>query len=168
MEAIKFSNLFDIKIEEKSKQLPSMYWIPKMHKKSVGTIFIIPFKKCTTKPLSKIISNILKVIYKHVESFHKTSRLFSETNKFWVVQNCFPFLNYLNKINVRKKATRISTFDFATLYITISHDLLIDVLKDIICFVFDSSYRNKLGFSQNSLVKNCYFTVGNNILKHIT
>ena len=32
MEAIKFSNLFDIKIEEESKQLPSMYQIPKMHK----------------------------------------------------------------------------------------------------------------------------------------
>ena len=30
-EAIKFSYLFDTKIEE-SKQLPSMYWIPKMLK----------------------------------------------------------------------------------------------------------------------------------------
>ena len=102
------------------------------------------------------------------KGLHKKSRFFYGTNKFWVVQNSFPILNYLNKISLRKKATRISTFDFATLYITISHDLLIDVLKDIICFVFDSSCRNKLGFSQNSLVKNCYFTVGNNILKHIT
>ena len=90
---------------------------------------------------------------------------------------------------LEKKATRISTFDFATLYTTIPHDLLINVLKDIISFVFDSSCRNKLGFSQNSvywtskgkdnrvfdkdsltdavslLVKNCYFAVGNNIFK---
>ena len=71
-----------------------------------------------------------------MECFHKKSRFFSGTNKFWVVQNSFPILSNLNKINVRKKATRISTFDFATLYTTISHDLLIDVLKDIICFVF--------------------------------
>ena len=71
MEAIKFSNLFDIKIEEESEQLPSMYWIPKMNEKPVGARFIIASKKCTTKPLSKIISNIFKTIYKHVESFHK-------------------------------------------------------------------------------------------------
>ena len=58
-EAIKFSNLFDIKIEEESEQLPSMYWIPKMNEKPVGARFIIASKKCTTKPLSKIISNIL-------------------------------------------------------------------------------------------------------------
>ena len=62
-------------------------------------------------------------------------------------------------------------------------------LKISFFFVFDSSCRNKLGFSQNSvywtskgkgnrvfdkdslreavslLIKNCYFAVGNNILK---
>ena len=90
-------------------------------------------------------SNIFKVIFKHVECFHKKSRFFSGTNKFWVVQNSFPILHYLNKINVRKKATYISTFDFATLYTTIPRELLINVLKDIICC------RNKLGFSQNSV-----------------
>ena len=131
---------------------------------------------------SKLFTSMWKI-------FIKKSRFFSGTNKFWVVQNSFPILKYLNKINVRKKATHISTFDFATLYRTIPHDLLIDVLKNIICLVFDSSYRNKLGFSQNSLywtskgkynrvfdkdslsdavsllIKNCYFTIGNNILK---
>ena len=76
------------------------------------------------------------------------------------------------------------TIHIQYIYTTIPHDLLIDVLKDIICFVFDSSCRNKLGFSQNSvyltskekdnrvfdkdslsdavslLIKNFYFTVG--------
>ena len=63
------------------------------------------------------------------KGLHKKSRFFSGTNKFWVVQNSFPILNYLNKINLRKKATRISTFDFAILYTTIPHDILIDVLN---------------------------------------
>ena len=60
-ETINFCKRFGIQIEEKSKQLPSMYWIPKMHKKPVGARFIISSKKCTTKSLSKIISNIFKV-----------------------------------------------------------------------------------------------------------
>ena len=46
-ETINFCKRFEIQIEEKSKQLPSMYWIPKMHKKPVGARFIIAFKKCT-------------------------------------------------------------------------------------------------------------------------
>ena len=75
-EAIKFSNLFDIKIEKESKQLPSMYWIPKMNEKPVGARFIIASKKCTTKPslklfqiFSKLFTNMWKVFLNKPVSF---------------------------------------------------------------------------------------------------
>ena len=55
----KFSNLFDIKIEEESKQLPSMYWIPKMNKKPVGARFII----------AKLFTSMWKVFIKKAVSF---------------------------------------------------------------------------------------------------
>ena len=136
-----------------------------------------------------LVFKVFKVLYKHVESFHKKSRFFSGYNKFWVVQNSSPIIHHLNRINAKKKAKRISTFDFSTLYTTIPHDLLIEVLSKIISFVFDSSCRNKLGFSKKSvywtskgkdnrvftrdsliecvsfLIQNCFFKVGNQILK---
>ena len=180
---------FGLELTEKMKTLPIMYWTPKMHKNPVGCRFIIASKTCSTKPLSCAVSMVFKVLYKHVENFHHKSRFFSGFNKFWVVQNSSPVVNHLNRINAKKKAKRISTFDFATLYTTLPHDLLIAVLSEIINFVFDSGCRNKLGFSHSSvywttkgkdnrfftntslsecvsfLIKNCFFKVGNAILR---
>ena len=100
-----------------------------------------------------------------------------------------PIVDKLNKINMKKNAKRISTFDFSTLYTTIPHGLLIDALSQIITFVFKSSERNKIGFLHSSiywtskgkekifftetsfiqavsfLIERFYFTVGNLVLK---
>ena len=180
---------FGLTLSEKFKTLPIMYWIPKMHKNPIGCRFIVASKTCSSKPLTQVISKVFKVIYRHVENFHKKSRFFSGFSKFWVVENSFPVIEHLNRINAKKKAKRISTFDFATLYTTLPHDLLVTVLTSIIKFVFDGSCRNKLGFSDHSvywtsagkddrfftkesladcvsfLIKNCCFKVGNHILK---
>ena len=95
----------------------------------------------------------------------------------------------MNHINQKKNAKRISTFDFSTLYTTLPHNLLIEVLADIIEFVFKGNKKSKIGFSPTSvywtskgkekrfftkaglieavtfLIKQCYFTVGNLVLK---
>ena len=68
-----FCEKFGLTISEKQKSLPSMYWIPKMHKNPVGARFIVASKTCSTKLLTEIISNVFKMIYKHVENFHKKS-----------------------------------------------------------------------------------------------
>ena len=49
---LKFSN------GSKDKSFPIMYWIPKLHKNPVGFWFIIASKNCSTKPLSKVDSNV--------------------------------------------------------------------------------------------------------------
>ena len=41
---------FDLNITELDKPLPIMYWLPKMHKTSIGARFIIASKNCSTKP----------------------------------------------------------------------------------------------------------------------
>ena len=180
---------FGLALTEKFKTLPVMYWTPKMHKNPIGCRFIVASKVCSSKPLTEVVSRVFKVLYQHVESFHKKSRFFSGFSKFWVVQNSSPVVEHLNRINAKKKAKRISTFDFATLYTTLPHDLLVTVLTSIINFVFDGSCRNRLGFSAHSeywtttgkddrfftstslaecvsfLIKNCYFKVGNHILR---
>ena len=180
---------FGLTLTDKQKTLPIMYWTPKMHKNPIGFRFIVASKSCSTKPLTAVMSNVFKVLYHHVESFHRKSRFFSGFSKFWVVQNSSPVIEHLNRINAKKKAKRISTFDFATLYTTLPHDLLVKTLTEIINFVFDCGCRNRLGFSASSvywttkgkdnrfftntslaecmefLIRNCYFKVGNHILK---
>ena len=102
-----------------------------------------------------------------------------------MVQNSFPVTEKLDKINNKNNAKSISTFDFSTLYTKIPHDFLIQVLCEIIDFVFKGSVRNRIGFSEKSvywtnkgvdkrfftkaslkatveyLISKCYFTVGN-------
>ena len=125
-----------------------------------------------------------------VENFHKKAKFLSNYNKFWVLQNSTPIINTLNKINKKKNAKSISTFDFSTLYTNLPHDKLIKELTDVIDFAFDggnSKYINithhgravwgkkakhSVSFSRHSLkravkhlIQNCYFTVGNIVLR---
>ena len=48
------------------------------------------------------------------------------------MQNYFPMASKLNKANVKKIAKSISTFDFSTLYTTIPHKPLQQVLLEVI------------------------------------
>ena len=186
---INYCKKFDLDVTNNDKTLPIMYWLPKMHKTPVGARFIVASKNCSTKPLSNVVSKVFKMLFSHVQSFHKRSHFYSSFKKFWVVQNSFPIIDKLNTINTRKKAQTISTFDFSTLYTTIPHNLLAKVLFEIVQFVFKSKVRSRLGFSNTSiywtskgcgkrfftekslteavtfLIKRCYFTIGNLVYK---
>ena len=73
-----------------------------MRKIPVGCRFIIASKKCSTKPLTEVVSKIFKLLFSSVDNFYKKSRFYSRLNKFWVVQNSFPVTEKLDKINVKK------------------------------------------------------------------
>ena len=75
-----------LKAEEKKEILPSMYWMPKMHKNPTGQRFIIASKFCSTKPLSRTISSVLNLIYSQIENFHLIAKFLSNCKKFWVLK----------------------------------------------------------------------------------
>ena len=183
---IQICEKFGLQVEEGSKKLPIIYWMPKMHKNPSGTRFIVASSKCSTKPLSKTISYIFKLIFEQIQNFHLKSKFYTNTNYFWVVKNSFPVIEKLNKINNRKGAKCISTFDFSTLYTKIEHSSLINNLNEIIDFTFQGGMKKFIGikgkhafWSPNNsntnfskvdiklaikhLIRNCYFTVGNNV-----
>ena len=167
-----------------------MYWTPKMHKTPSGNRFIIASKHCSTKPLSKAVSGAFKLIFNQVERFHSNAKFFSNYNKFWVLQNADPIISTLKNINRKKKAKSISTYDFSTLYTKLPHDKLISQLSKVIDLVYkggdkkficvgnnNKAYWSKtkrgVSFSKGSLktavshlIGNCYFTVGNIVLRH--
>ena len=106
---------------------------------------------------------------------------------FWVIQNNSLPLECIKKINKRKNAKQISTFDFSTLYTKIPHDKLLDILHKVVDFVFKGGTRdyiiiNKQGCASWSskkrghhfvftksllkeaikfLLHNCFFSIGN-------
>ena len=99
-------------------------------------------------------------------------------------------LECINIINKWKKAKKVSTFDFSTLYTIIPHDKLIDILYKVVDFVFKrgtmdyivinkqdcASWSSKkrgnhfvftkslLKEAINFLLHNCFFSTGNIIM----
>ena len=178
-------------LTEKQKTLPIMYWTPKMHYTPSRARFIVSSAKCSTKPLSRVVSNAFKRIFKQVQSFHEKSKFYKNYNLFWVIENSKPLIDKLNVINTKKKAREVSTFDFSTLYTNLPHDDLLRILNHIIDFAFAGGNRNILGFNDYStfwmktkkgkgkkyfsknrlkalvdyLITNTYFEVGNLLIR---
>ena len=175
--------------EEKDSVLPVMYWTPKMHKNPSGCRFIIASKNCSTKPLSKAVSSAFKLIFNQVERFHTNAKFFSNYNKFWVLQNADPVLSIINDINRKKRAKSIATYDFSTLYTKLPHQKLITQLSKVIDLVYKTGDKKYISISPNGrafwsknkksvsfskaslkqaishLIQNCYFTVGNKVMR---
>ena len=184
-----YSERLGYTLSEKELDLPTMYWIPKMHKNPIKHRFIVASKSCSTKQLSTAVSNTFKLIHRQTENFHRFSKFDANYNKFWVIQNVDPVLAAMNKINGKKSAKRISCFDFSTLYTNIPHDKLLEKLNNLVDFAFKGGNRNNICFNFNGsaywgrkakkkcftkrslkvaldhLISNCYFTVGNIVMR---
>ena len=148
-EVIENNNLlcekFGITLEERLKTLPFMYWLPKMHYSPSRARFIVASSSCSTKPLSKFASSIYKHIFSQVRNFHTKSTFYKNYNRFWVIENSAPVIEKLSKINNKKNAKYISTYDFSTLYTKLPHEDLIKNLNEVVDFAFRGGNEKKDG-----------------------
>ena len=107
--------------------LPYMYSNPKLHKNRYKQRFIAGSAKCTTKPLSKLLTSILTAFKEGLQSYHNTCYSRSGINS-----------DILETISSRllSEYNSIKTYDFSTLYTSIPHTQLKSWLKNIIhrCF----------------------------------
>ena len=136
---------FGLSLEERLRSLPFMYWVPKMHYTPSRSRFIVASSSCSTKPLSSLASSIYKHIFNQVRNFHDKSTFYKNYNRFWIIENSSPIIEKLSKINDRKTARDISTYDFSTLYTKLPHDDLIENLNYIVDFAFNGGNEKKDG-----------------------
>ena len=57
--------MFVMFVDECHSQLPMLYWLPKLHKRSNTSRFIANFCSCSTTELSIILTSCLNAIKKH-------------------------------------------------------------------------------------------------------
>ena len=136
---------FGLKLEERLKSLPFMYWLPKMHYSPPRFRFIVASSSCSTKPLSSLASTVYKHIFNQVRNFHNKSYFYKNYNRFWVIENSKPIIEKIEKINSQRGAKDISTYDFSTLYTKLPHDDLINNLSTIVDFAFSGGNVKKDG-----------------------
>ena len=60
---------FGISAKDLELDLPSLYWIPKLHKCPYNHCFIGLSAKCSTKPLSKLLISILSAVKTRLQSY---------------------------------------------------------------------------------------------------
>ena len=117
-------------IKEKQDRLPTLYWLPKLHKRPYKARFIANSSSCTTTVLSKLLTSCLTAVKKQWIRYYDTVYERDGINYFWSIKNSNDVLNKFKSKNF--KASKLSTYDFSTLYTTLPHHLIKDKLIDLI------------------------------------
>ena len=159
-EHIKTCDKFRVNVKITQHKLPTMYWIPKLHKTPYKARFIASSSSCTTTELSKLLTSCLTKIKEHVQFYRNKTYENSGKNLFWSIKNSTEVLDKL-QIN-RFSASTISTYDFSTLYTTLPHDMIKDKLSKLIIKTFGREDKKYLACNAD----HAYFT--NEPPKHYT
>ena len=130
---------FGISTSDTDFDLPSLYWIPKLHKNPYKQRFIAGSSNCSTKPLSKLLTSILTTVKNGLQKYCDVIYSHSGINQMWLLKNSKELLENLNSHSLTSIHS-IKTFDFSTLYTTIPHNKLKSRLTDIIRQAF--RYQN--------------------------
>ena len=134
VEHVNHSKQSGIDVHEEHKCLPSLYWLPKLHKTPYGNRFIAASNRCTTKRLSSILTSCLKIIISHFKQYCRGIYKNTRVNCFWIIDNSKEVLDKLHTCNTKKTSHEKSfdSYDFATLYTNIPHDTLKTNMKELI------------------------------------
>ena len=117
-------------IKEKQDRLPTLYWLPKLHKRPYKARFIANSSSCTTTVLLKLLTSCLTAGKKHWIRYYDTVYERDGINYFWSIKNSNDVLNKFKSKNFQ--ASKLSTYDFSTLYSTLPRHLIKDKLIDLI------------------------------------
>ena len=132
---------FGIQTTDEELDLPYIYWILKMHKNPYKHRFIAGSSKCSTKPLSILLTKFTH-IKQGLQKYCETSYSRSGVNQMWILKNSKELLDHLQSPNFNH-ITSIKSFDFSTLFTTIPHQKLKSRLAAIIrnCFIHKNGNR---------------------------
>ena len=76
-----------VDLDNKQDKLPTMYWIPKLHKTPYKARFIANSSSCTTTNLSKLLTSCLTAVKDHVIKYSNKVYENSGINLFWSIKN---------------------------------------------------------------------------------
>ena len=86
---------FNVKFKDEDLDLPYLYWTPKLHKSPYKQRFIAGSSKCSTKPLSKILTLILTTIKEGLQTYCEKVYSTSGVNQMWILKNSKELLETL-------------------------------------------------------------------------
>ena len=136
-----------------------MYWIPILHKDPYKHRFIAGSAKCSTKPLSKLLTTILTTVKDGLKKCCGVIYSHSGINQMWILKNSKELLDNFN-LDSLASVYSIKTYDFSTLYTNIPHTKLKSRLAKLVRNAFRSKNGKKryeyivVGYKSTHFVKN--------------
>ena len=113
---------FSVCVKERQDRLPTMYWLPKLHKRPYKARFIANSSSCTTTELFRFLTSCHTAVKNHIIRYCEKVYERSGKNLLWSIKNSGEVLNKLKSRGLRP--TSLSTCDFFTLYTTLPHNLI--------------------------------------------
>ena len=156
-----FSQLLGVPVNDIMKDLPIIYWIPKMHKNPTSQRFIAGSKSCSIKRISKLFSKSLKLMLHHLKTYYKVVYNRSGLKNFWIIENSLDFLESIKN----KRVTHLETYDFSTLYTSLPHAEIKSKFKILFRTIFN---REDKQFVNVNLNKAFFSNTHNNSYKSFT
>ena len=89
-----------------------------MRKNPISFRFIIASPVCSIKSLSRDITSSLSCFMRYITK----RKVLPGIKNFWTIQNSYPVISSISKLNKGKTAKSMSSFDCSTLYTKIPHD----------------------------------------------
>ena len=84
---------FCLFVDEDHSKLPTLYWLPKLHKRPYESRFIANISSCSTTQLYILLTSCLTAIKKHVIKYCTTVYERNGKNLFWPIKNSGEILN---------------------------------------------------------------------------
>ena len=115
--------MFELFADEDHSNLPTLYWLPKLHKRPYKSRFFANASACTTTELSILLTFRLTAIKNHVIKYCTTDYERNGSKCILVYLNAGKILNKLKSRSFLPSC--VSTYDFSTLYsTTLPHNLI--------------------------------------------
>ena len=128
-------------MSEEDQNLPCLYLTRKLHKSPYKHQFIAGSCKCTTKDTSCLLTKPLRIIKDGLVRHCNTNTSRNGVNNMWILKNSTSLLSSLDQLDVRT-AKSVQTFDFATLYTSIPHNVLKSRISNFVHNAFRKKDRN--------------------------
>ena len=121
---------FGLFVDEGHSKHPTLYWLPKLHKRPYKSRFIANSSACTTTELSILLNSCLTAIKNHVIKYCPPVYKRNGKKLLCSIKNSGEILNKLKSRGFL--ASGLSIYDFSTLYSTLSHNLIKVKLTELI------------------------------------
>ena len=126
---------FRVFVYKDQSKLPTLFWLPKLHKRPYKSRFIAYSSLRTTTELSIVLTSCLTTI--KTMSFNIAQQFMKQIVKNYFVILKIPVIIF-NKLECRGfQSSGLSTYDFSTLYTTLPLNLIKDKLTEFIEHTFN-------------------------------